>query len=135
MLIVEIMPDRQRTMRAVPIGAFASAPDVGAEALGRRSKAWADFVMKALSEFVKMIPNITPPKASSYVHYALAELRCAASDHFKSVNSIIKVFECLFHGSPAPAATGQGGASSSSTAPLAVVAVQMRGGAKSKASR
>ena len=78
------------------------------EALGRRSKAWADFVMKALSEFVKMIPNITPPKASSYVHYALAELRCAASDHFKSVNSIIKVFECLFHGSPAPAATGPG---------------------------
>ena len=32
----EIMPDRQHTMHAVAIGAFASAPDVGAGALGRR---------------------------------------------------------------------------------------------------
>jgi hypothetical protein len=41
-LIVEIMPDRQHTMRAVAIGAFASAPDVGAGALGRRPASSAD---------------------------------------------------------------------------------------------
>ena len=38
----EIMPDRQHTMRAVAIGAFASAPDVGAGALGRRPASSAD---------------------------------------------------------------------------------------------
>ena len=47
MLIVEIMPDRQRTMRAVAIGAFASAPDVGAGALGRRPASSAtDFAFR-----------------------------------------------------------------------------------------
>jgi hypothetical protein len=35
-LIVEIMPDRQHTMRAVPIGAGGSAPDVRQGALGGR---------------------------------------------------------------------------------------------------
>ena len=37
MRIVEIMPERhwQHTMRAVPIGAFETAPDVGTNALGR----------------------------------------------------------------------------------------------------
>ena len=35
-LIVEIMPDRQHTMRAVPIGACQSAPDVRQGALGGR---------------------------------------------------------------------------------------------------
>jgi hypothetical protein len=38
----EIMPDRQHTMHAVAIGAFASAPDVGAGALGRRPASSAD---------------------------------------------------------------------------------------------
>ena len=42
MLIVEIMPDRQHTMRAVAIGAFASASVVGAGALGRRPASSAD---------------------------------------------------------------------------------------------
>jgi hypothetical protein len=32
-LIVEIMPDRQHTMRAEPIGAGETAPDVGTGAL------------------------------------------------------------------------------------------------------
>ena len=32
-LIVEIMPDRQHTMRAEPIGACETAPDVGTDAL------------------------------------------------------------------------------------------------------
>ena len=35
MRIVEIMPERQHTMRAVPIGAFETAPDVGTNTLGR----------------------------------------------------------------------------------------------------
>ena len=35
-LIVEIMPDRQHTMRAVPTGAGGSAPDVQQGALGGR---------------------------------------------------------------------------------------------------
>jgi hypothetical protein len=39
---VEIMPKPQHTMRAVAIGAFASAPDVGAGALGRRLASSAD---------------------------------------------------------------------------------------------
>ena len=38
----EIMPDWQHTMHAVAIGAFASAPDVGAGALGRRPASSAD---------------------------------------------------------------------------------------------
>ena len=42
MPFVEIMPDRQHTMRAVAIGAFVSAPDVGAGTLGRRPASSAD---------------------------------------------------------------------------------------------
>ncbi len=42
MPFVEIMPDRQHTMHAVAIGAFVSAPDVGAGALGRRPASSAD---------------------------------------------------------------------------------------------
>ncbi len=38
----EIMPDRQHTMHAVAIDAFASAPDVGAGTLGRRPASSAD---------------------------------------------------------------------------------------------
>jgi hypothetical protein len=44
MLIVEIMPGRQHTMHAVPIGACESAPDVRQGALGgrRASLLWVD---------------------------------------------------------------------------------------------
>jgi hypothetical protein len=73
----EIMPDRQHTMRAVAIGAFASAPDVGAGALGRRPASSADFAFRFrigdsgqpqfqtrfvfVVEWVQPVPNHTSP--------------------------------------------------------------------------